>query len=322
MKKNPAPLSRSNLVVGLCLVLSPVVTAALPLIDDFNDGNDVGWTRYEPLVSFGTGGSWTFPSGGYRIQAPTPSPDPSVLGPARVGSLRNDETITDAVVSWDVVSWNPSLAYQTFGGLARISAAGLGTSNGYALTYTASDNTLNLLLLKNEAFTVLKDGPITLDVAKDYRFVFTLNGTALHGQVFDLTDLVHPLVTVSSIDATYASGVTGLIVADNSGLGTETADATFDNFKISTPVLLLKDFTYDPATGASEVSIVGMAGAKYKLVAAPDLDFSMSDPVPVLGTTVGAKVGDQVATDANGNATAQFNLGTGQPRNFIRAETP
>ncbi len=30
--------------------------------DDFNDGNDLGWTHYEPLAPFGAGGTFTFPA--------------------------------------------------------------------------------------------------------------------------------------------------------------------------------------------------------------------------------------------------------------------
>src|SRR5580765_2305954 len=58
------------------------------LSDDFNDGNDDGWTRYDPISTggFPAQNQWTFPSGGYRLQAAaTPS---APLGPGRVGSLR------------------------------------------------------------------------------------------------------------------------------------------------------------------------------------------------------------------------------------------
>lgn len=231
MKLKHALLSRSGLVVGICFALSPAVTAALPLIDDFDDGDDAGWTRYDPLVGFGAGGSWSFPAGGYQIQAPTVSPNPGALGGARAGSLRNDETITDAVVSWDVVAWDNGLAAQVFGGLARVSDINLGTTDAYGLVY--GNNSLDILRFDDEAFTTVAAGAITLNPSNDYRFVFTLTGAALQGQVFDLAAPTTPLLTIGGTDSTYASGVTGFLVADGSGIGT--ANATFDNFSVVVP---------------------------------------------------------------------------------------
>lgn len=84
----------------------------------------------------------------------------------------------------------------------------------------------------------------------------------------------------------------------------------------------LVEFTYDPATGASEASIEGEASTAYLLVEADDLDFGNPDqsPVPLTGATVGTLDGNQVTTDGEGNATVQFNLGTAKPATFIRAE--
>jgi hypothetical protein len=87
-------------------------------------------------------------------------------------------------------------------------------------------------------------------------------------------------------------------------------------------VLKLTDFTYDPLTGDSEVSIEGEAGTAYVLVEADDLDFATPDqnPVSLTGATVGGLNGDRVTTDGDGNATVQFNLGTAKSATFIRAE--
>ncbi len=41
--------------------------------DDFEDGNDTGWTRFAPLAPLGVT-SYTFPGGGYRLSC-NPSPN-------------------------------------------------------------------------------------------------------------------------------------------------------------------------------------------------------------------------------------------------------
>jgi hypothetical protein len=84
----------------------------------------------------------------------------------------------------------------------------------------------------------------------------------------------------------------------------------------------LSGFSYDPVTGASEVSIKGRSSKAYLLVEAAELDFANPDqsPVPLTGATVGVLVGNQVTTDTNGDATVQFNLGTAKPATFIRGE--
>ncbi len=38
--------------------------------DDFNDGNDVGWTRYNVLAQVGFPATYSFPNGGYRMETP------------------------------------------------------------------------------------------------------------------------------------------------------------------------------------------------------------------------------------------------------------
>ena len=81
-------------------------------------------------------------------------------------------------------------------------------------------------------------------------------------------------------------------------------------------------FSYDPADGSAEATIQGGPGARFKLVATADLDFSTpdQDPVPLTGATVGTLLGGlNVLTDENGDATVQFNLGTGLA-GFVRAE--
>ena len=227
---------KSTIVVPALLIGMSLTAVAehLPVSDDFSSGDDAPWTRFQPLAPFGSPGTYSFPAGAYRIQAATPSPDAATLGPARAGSLRNDASITTGVITWDLVDWDDSLS-QIAGGLARIREVGIGTTDGYGLVYGNGD--LDLLRFDNEAVAaeVAPTVAVELDPMKDYRFVFSLDGDSLMGQIFDLAAPGVVVASISGIDGTYASGVTGLLVANSSPSGNGTADATFDNFNVVIP---------------------------------------------------------------------------------------
>src|SRR6185503_3825494 len=128
----------------MCLGNSLLLAASLMILpsglkaqsDDFNDGNDTGWTRYDPLGGLGAGAqaTYTFPNRGYRIQATRFPAFPAAVGPARAGSVREDVSYTDFYVAVDVVDWDNSVR-QAFGILARVNTPGLGQTTGYAFTY-------------------------------------------------------------------------------------------------------------------------------------------------------------------------------------------
>ncbi len=67
----------------------------------FDDGNDTGWTRYEPLKGFGIRANFTFPAGAYRIRM-DPPPDTALFDPAKFHSRRIRFTDADGeqTVSW------------------------------------------------------------------------------------------------------------------------------------------------------------------------------------------------------------------------------
>jgi len=214
---------------------------ALPLMlraqtDTFSDGDDTfdpAWTRVEPLGAFGAGGTFTFPGGNtYRIQAPA-SPDPGNLGPARVGSTL-PPVYTDFYASVDLVDWDDTLD-QAVGLLARLDNVGLGTSTGYSFTYQELDHSISISRITSEAASDLSGSSIdlTLDRANDYRLVFIGTGDHFEGRVYQLPNIDTPIAVTRGTDATYASGISGLIVFDNSSGGAATADATFDNVVFS-----------------------------------------------------------------------------------------
>jgi MYXO-CTERM domain-containing protein len=225
--------SLAFLVAGISILA--VSANAQVIVDDFNDGNDTGWTRIQPLNAFVPNlATFAFPSGGYQISSGA-SPNPGALGPARAGAYRGDASYSDFRISVDIVNWtnNPS---QVFGSLARVGAPGLGTTNGYALTLSLAGS-LDLSRVTGEAATGLATGNIggPLNLAVDYQLVFTGVGGLLTGSVYDVANPGVALQTVSFTDNTYASGFGGIFVFDSSQLGNQPVSVTFDNYRSSVP---------------------------------------------------------------------------------------
>ena len=206
--------------------LTPVLHAQ---VDDFNDGNDTGWQRYNPI---GTA-TFSVQNGAYRIQsAATPNPD---FGPGRAGSIRNDAIYTtNFYVAVDVTNWNDSVN-QSFGLLARITAPGAGTTMGYAFTYdrgtTATSGDMDISGISNEApFAVSVTGSEAIHMVpgQTYRFVFLGIDSTLEGRVYQHPDLLTPVARITGSDSTFTQGVCGLVVYANATAAAP--DATFDNY--------------------------------------------------------------------------------------------
>lgn len=193
--------------------------------DNFNDGNDTGWTRHNPI---GTG-SFSLPNGGYRI-ASTASPDPVNFGPARAGSFLNGVTMSDFCVETDVVEFTAA-EDTSLGLLARVTSIGAGTLNGYSLTYQTQDSDLEINRINGEQPTnVARTSGVTLDPAHRYRMVFAGRGDRLQGWIYDLTAPLIPVVTVSGSDTEWTTGAVGYVVFSD---GNTAASATFDTFSVS-----------------------------------------------------------------------------------------
>ncbi len=236
------------------LIVSAPARVHADISYNFNNGNDDGLTRYDPLATYGSGSTFTFPVVGpgndaYQLTS-GPSADPSLLGPSRVGAVDRGATFTDFRESVDIVGWNASLD-QGFGLVARATNIGLGTSDAYYLHYNpqTADVTsgLDIDRIDNEsvatsAFTSLNP----LDPTVGYRLVFTGVGATLTGQIFALSDLDDPLATVTLTDSTYQSGYSGLLTTGLLGVTNTGVDATFDNFNAQSvpepPSLVMASF--------------------------------------------------------------------------------
>lgn len=213
--------SISAVATASLAVLLSGAQAQVTVTDDFNDGNDVGWVRYDPIGV----GTYDFPAGGYRIQA-SASPNP-MLGDARAASFRADASYSAFRVSADVVDFDITLL-QAFGTAARVATPGLGTTDGYIFVYDNDADEMVIARLDNEVPTTIGSTSLSLDDTEDYRFVFSGSGSNFVGEVFNLTTGGGLFGSVTAVDSTYASGISGLLVAALDVV--EEGDATFDNF--------------------------------------------------------------------------------------------
>lgn len=244
------------LVAAAACLLATAPAHAQNVFDDFDDGNDNGWTRYQPLSAFGFGGTYSFPSGAYRMQAAA-SPNPAALGVQRVGSLLTGVAVTDFSASVDITGWNDA-STTGIGIFARLQQVGLGTTDGYYLHVNlggAGTPEIVLDRLTNEAASLPSPAAAPLPaIGQGTALRLTLEGigSQLVGRVFRLSDLGTPLATISYNDANpYASGAIGIgttgLIASSTGIPINSPlDATFDNFRLV------------PAPGAA--ALLGLAG--------------------------------------------------------------
>jgi hypothetical protein len=225
--------------------LAFLLLAAIPALlnaqtDDFDDGDDRGWTHYDPIEQhplFPGIATWTVVNGGYRIQtAPSPAPGnpPNGIGPGRAGAFRSESNYTDFYITVDIVNWDTNLN-QAFGILARVTQIGLGTSDGYAMTWDAGGRDLDISRFTDEAprgADNQSSGTDRADIVpgRSYRMVFAGKGSKLRAEIYELPNVDTPMAYVTADDATWTGGLAGLIVYDNSTAQNGRTDATFDNY--------------------------------------------------------------------------------------------
>ena len=194
---------------------------------DFTGGisSTNGWQAYTPLVPFGTVNTLSDGPGGYELYSGA-SVAPSLIGPARIGSLL-PLSFSDFTITFDVLNYSPSLV-EFFGAAARVQNVGLGTTAGYVMGYDNVAESLFISKVANESSqgpigpTAFE--PISLTPGNAYHFVFTGYGSSFNGEIFNLGSST-PLAMVSGTDSSYAQGQVGLLVASQTASGT--ADATF-----------------------------------------------------------------------------------------------
>ncbi len=233
--------------LAFVLSLSPLQSVrGQTFSDDFNDGNDVGWTRYNVLAQVGSPGTYSFPNGGYRMETPQNWTN-AQLGFGRAGSLVTGSNYTDFRIVHDVTDWTDMMDY-VFGPIARTTTPGLGTTDGYLLILNSADKDFQLLRIDGEVpdDTELGTmGGLAMDPGDDFRIVFSGFGTQMNALVYDKTDLNNPLghFTVDAASygdpdnpAPFTNGAVGLIVSESDDPDGVADAATFDNFRVTVPV--------------------------------------------------------------------------------------
>ncbi len=220
------------------LVIAGLACSTLARADysnNFSSGNDSDFNRYEPLAPFGAGGTFTFPVGGYSIQAAA-SPNPGALGPARVGSFLAGQSYGDFSVSYEIQGYSTANA-QFMGVFGRVNSIGLGTLNGYAMGLDTTAGNLFISRVQNEASL----GPISpaavspvlaLDPGQTYTLSFSAVGSSFTGSIKNKAS-GDVMATISGSDTTFASGSLGFGVAAQTFSAGAVAGATFGNLNVA-----------------------------------------------------------------------------------------
>jgi hypothetical protein len=206
------------------------------IFDDFSDLNDTAnptWTHLNGLTA-SSGQTWDASTGQYRFTAPNNGF--SNLGFA--GSYVGSQSFTDVTVQADIVSFkdDPVLQGAPFGVGARLDGNnGFNLLKGYAYAYephaAGGLGEVVLYRITGASLSDLGAQQVTLDPSKDYRFVLNIQGTQLHGQVFEIGGGM--VAERFATDATYASGFSGLFAYSQNPI--PPLDVTWDNFLTRVP---------------------------------------------------------------------------------------
>ena len=117
-------------------ITSLMATSLQSQSDDFDDGNDNGWTKVNTLAGQGVPATWSFPNGNsYSIAMEGHGIEP--LGQPRAGSFIQNIIYQNFYMAVDII-FDPSID-QNMGVLARVKEPGLQTLDGYGAVYNPRD---------------------------------------------------------------------------------------------------------------------------------------------------------------------------------------
>lgn len=246
MIRTKSPVSCvAALLMSSALMAAPAL--AQNVFDDFSSGNDNAWIRIDaPALFFGTPSTYSVENSGYRLRGPV---YPNVGLSVPTASLRTGSAAADSQISVDVVDWGQS-QNQTASLAARVQEVSPGAFQFYALTFfpisTAGPGLSNFRIDRWNADTSIDNLTSNLlfpqvDPTHDFRLVFTIDGSSLRGDLFNLSlDPLNPFQSISVNDNAPAAlsgvGLAGLLTNPNpldiSAPTFGPADATFDNFRV------------------------------------------------------------------------------------------
>ncbi len=241
LRSLPAPgrLVMSTMVAGLLLLGASWSQAQIVVSDDFSDGDDTAnptWTRLSGYAG-SSGQAWLVGGGtnipnAYRLLAP----NNGITGLGFVGSYTGP-SIADGRVEVDFIQFGGPGANPVFGVAGRLNGDnGVGALTGYSYAYEpfAAGLAGELVLYRINpgiSITDLGSEQISLDPAKDYRFVLEFSGSTISGRVFEIGGGLVAERTVT--DSTYASGFSGVLGYSQTGVAP--TDFTVDNFLVVVP---------------------------------------------------------------------------------------
>jgi len=219
------------------------------VFDNFDDGNDDGWTRYDlteilndppPILPIppvpGEWAEYSFPDDGkggkaYRVHVlPHPANVTDDLAPRSFPS--RPEIYARFRVAADVLDWNTGtdIALGVVGRAANIAFA---QTTGYLFNLNPWDQDMDITLVAGEApvgYIGSAAAPFT-PARGPYRFELLGSDDALVGHVYQLGDTRAPVASTAAINQDYASGQAGVLVFDDNGYEDwNGADVTYDNF--------------------------------------------------------------------------------------------
>jgi hypothetical protein len=203
--------------------------------DNFDDGNDTGWTRFTPLGAAATA-TYSVSGGVYNMSC-SPSNNNTQLGPSRCAALRLDRTYSTFCTMVDIVNFGSPATEETSAGIiARIQPnPALGTVKAYTFTYQSKTGDVEINRTTNEKPTNLGGTiPVTLQEGTAYRMIFFGVGSYLEGRIYSKSDLSTPLVVATATDDTYTQGTGGIFIFSN---GNTQCSASFDNYSAANGTL-------------------------------------------------------------------------------------
>jgi len=230
-------------------------TLAIPVRADdnteyFNALTNAADTNGWVVPSYYPYGLFSFTNGGFRLQA-NATPVPATAAIYSPSLVYTNFQISLNVLGWDRDPWPSSFASINL--VARLQGEGsVSTQSAYVFqlrpngdTNIPSDGLGSVEIFRGDPNNIT--GAITnlefpINLNDQYRLVFTGNGPLLTGQLFDLTNLVQPVVTIQMTDTKYSSGVLGILAFDDAAagdLGNKPVDFTVDNFTARPPTPLL-----------------------------------------------------------------------------------